>query len=178
MEELEVSTEHLHEQIHESATESKEKWIMFVALSTAFIAVLAAIAGLMGGHHSNEALLKQIEASDKWSQYQSKSIKSEINSNSARILTAISGKSDTKENQTKLAHYEKDKEEIMGDAKGLETESKKHLDRHVNFSIAVTIYQIAIAIAAISILTRRKLLWMVSLVLAAGGTFYLVLGFI
>src|ERR1039458_4291012 len=92
MEELEVPTEHLHEKIHEAAEESKERWILFVALSTAVIAVLAAIAGLMGGHHSNEALIDQIKSSDQWALYQAKGIKSEINAATAKILSATRAK--------------------------------------------------------------------------------------
>ncbi|PWT70492.1 MAG: hypothetical protein C5B59_20475, partial [Bacteroidetes bacterium] len=63
MEEMEVPTEHLQEKIHEEAEEKKERWTLYVALSTAFMAVLAAIAGLMSGHHANEALINQVEAS-------------------------------------------------------------------------------------------------------------------
>jgi len=47
MEEAEVPLEHLHEKVHESAEHSGETWISWVALSTAILAVLAAIAGLL-----------------------------------------------------------------------------------------------------------------------------------
>ena len=70
MEEIEVPTEHLHETIHEKVKETGESgWFKFVAISTAFMAVFAAISGLMAGHYSNEALIEQIKASDQWSYY-------------------------------------------------------------------------------------------------------------
>ena len=47
MEEIEVPTEHLHEEIQEKAEEQKERWTLYVALSTAMMAVLAAVAGLL-----------------------------------------------------------------------------------------------------------------------------------
>src|SRR5207248_1176496 len=78
MEEAEVPLEHLHEQVHHSAEHSRERWISWVALSTAVLAVLAAIAGLLSGHHVNEAMMNQIEASDQWSYYQAKSIKAAV----------------------------------------------------------------------------------------------------
>src|SRR5207247_9492041 len=78
MEEAEVPLEHLHEQVHHSAEHSRERWISWVALSTAVLAVLAAIAGLLSGHHVNEAMMKQIEASDQWRDYQAKSIKAAV----------------------------------------------------------------------------------------------------
>jgi hypothetical protein len=79
MDEIEVPTEHLHEAIHEQvhhAINSKEqKWSMLVAISTALMAVLAAISSLFAGHNSNEAVINQIKASDQWSFYQAKGIK-------------------------------------------------------------------------------------------------------
>src|SRR5450759_5157447 len=78
MEESEVPLEHLQEQVHHSAERSRERWISWVALSTAILAVLAAIAGLLSGKHVNEAMMNQIEASDQWSYYQAKSIKASV----------------------------------------------------------------------------------------------------
>ncbi len=78
MEESEVPLEHLHEEIHHSAEHSRERWISWVALSTAILAVLAAIAGLLSGRYVNEAMMNQIEASDQWSYYQAKSIKASV----------------------------------------------------------------------------------------------------
>ncbi|MGO9146526.1 MAG: DUF4337 family protein [Desulfomonilia bacterium] len=39
--------------------------MLWVALSTAILAVLAAVSSLLAGHHSNEALIEQIQSSDK-----------------------------------------------------------------------------------------------------------------
>jgi len=66
MEEAEVPLEHLYEQTHERA-KHRPAWISWVALSTAILAVLAAIASLLSGEHANEAILSQIEASNQWS---------------------------------------------------------------------------------------------------------------
>jgi hypothetical protein len=65
-EEIEVPIEKLHESIQEEAEKAREKWVLFVALSTAILAVLAALSSLMAGHHVNEALIDQIQASDQW----------------------------------------------------------------------------------------------------------------
>src|SRR5437773_12547315 len=75
MEEAEVPLEHLHEEIHHSAEHGGENWISWVALSTAILAVLAAIAGLLSGKHANEAMMSQIEASDQWGYYQARASK-------------------------------------------------------------------------------------------------------
>src|SRR6266700_1901437 len=62
MEEAEVPLEHLQEQVHHSVEHSGAVWISWVALSTAILAVLAAIAGLLSGRHVNEAMMNQIKA--------------------------------------------------------------------------------------------------------------------
>src|SRR5438874_1943358 len=82
MEEIEVPTEHLHETIEEEVEEAvkknERKGGMLIAISTALMAVLAAMASLLAGHHSDEAVIEQIRASDQWAFYQAKGIKDEI----------------------------------------------------------------------------------------------------
>ena len=89
MEEIEVPTDHLHEKMHERAEESRERWIMMVALTAAMLAVLAAVSALMAGHHANEATIEQIKASDQWAYYQAKGIKSSVLESKAEILREI-----------------------------------------------------------------------------------------
>ena len=181
MEEIEVPTEHLQEAIQEKAeekkSEEKEKWALYVALSTAFMAVLAAIAGLLSGHHVNEAMIEQMKSSDQWAFYQSKSIKSEIVSSSDKILRTLSAKPVADNSQT-IARYEKEKEEIKKIAEEDAKSSEEHLAKHVTLSKAVTIFQIAIAISAISILTKRKPLWYIAILLTLTGSIFLILGVI
>src|SRR5580704_3488163 len=127
MEEIEIPTEHLNEEINENAEERKEKWALYVALSTAFMAVLAAIAGLLSGHHVNEAMIEQIKSSDQWAFYQSKSIKSEIAASTDKILRASSIKPIVDDNSKDLARYEKEKEEIKKTAEEDAKSSEGHL---------------------------------------------------
>lgn len=175
MEELEDPTEKLKETL-EAAEEQKERWTMSVAMSTAIIAVLAAIAGMLGSHHANEAMIEQIKSSDQWAYYQSKGIKSEIASNYTKILTSLD-KPVPADDKEKIARYEKDKGEIKEKAEGLEKSSEEHMRVHVVFSRAVTIFQIAVAISAIAIVTRKKFMWYLSMLLATAGIYFLVMGF-
>lgn len=177
MEEIEVPTEHLHEEIQERAEEQKEKWVLGVALSTAFMAVLAAVAGLLAGHHANEAMIARVEASDKWNYYQAKSLKIEIDANSDRILHALSpATAGAGDNSQDIARRTKEKEDIQKEAKDLEKESEAHLAKHVPLATAVTAFQIAIAVSAIAILTKRKKLWFAGLLLTLIGAGFLIVG--
>lgn len=178
MEEMEVPMDHLHEKINEEAEAEKERWILYVALSTAFVAVLAAIAGLLGGHHVNEALIDQIRSSDQWSFYQAKAIKSDITSSADHILQSLSTRPVPEQDQQKVARYEKEKQEIRNKAEEYERSSEMHLKRHVTLAKSVTLFQIAIAIAAVSIITKKRLLWVGSLLMAAIGLVFLILGMI
>jgi uncharacterized protein DUF4337 len=173
MEEAEVPLEDLQEHVHHSAEHGGEKWISWVALSTAILAVLAAIAGLLSGKNANEAMLSQIESSDQWNYYQAKSIK-------ASVLDAKIALATTRDESdvAKRERYEKEQEEIKSEAEQKQTQSKSDFHRHEVYARGVTMFQIGIAIAAISALTRKRRFWIVSLLFGLAGCVFLVLGFL
>ncbi len=176
MEEMEDPTESLQEKIHEKAEEEKERWTLYVALSTACIAVFAAIAGLLAGHHANEAVIDRQKSGDQWNYYQAKGIKSEIAAATDKILRALSAKPVPEDSKAAVERYEKEKEEIKMNAEELDKSSEDHLAKHVTLSKAVTIFQIAIAISAIAILTRRKILWYAGIALTVAGVVFFIIG--
>jgi hypothetical protein len=173
MEEIEVPLEQSQEHIHEHAHQGG--WMGKVALSTAMIAVIAAISALMAGHHSNEALILQIQSSDHWAHYQSKSIKASILSAKTDILQQL-GKETKHDDAEKAAEYKKEQDEISKEAKEKAEESAHHLKAHVILAKSVTLFQIAIAISAIAVLTRRKPFWYVSLGVAGIGVLFFIQG--
>lgn len=166
MDEFENFTESLHEKINDEAKEKKEaqRWSLWVAVSTALFAVLAAISSLFAGHYSNEALIDQIKASDLWTYYQAKSIKLEIVNHSAKTDSAKT---------IQLTHDEKD---IQNQAREKETSSAYLLQKHVTLSKAVTLFQIAIAISAISIVTSKRFLWFMAVIISLAAIIFFVSG--
>src|SRR5438034_9360778 len=170
MEEPEVPLEHLHEHLKETAEHSGAVWISWAALSTAVLAVLAAIAGLRSGDHVNEAMMNQIEAADQSNCYQSKSIKASV----LDAKMSLAGAPDASD-QSKRDRYEKEQEEIKSEAQHKEAAAKSNFHKHEVFAGGVTMFQIAIAIAAISALTKRPRFWIVSLLFGAAGCAFLVL---
>ena len=175
MEEIEVPLESSQEHIHEHAHQGG--WIGKVALSTAMIAVIAAISALMAGHHSNEALILQIQSSDNWSHYQAKSIKGSIMSLKNDLLVEL-GKTPKEKDVQKSEEYKKEQEEISNKAREKAEESEHHLKSHVTLAKSVTLFQIAIAISAIAVLTRRKTFWYVSLGFAGVGLLFFIQGWL
>jgi hypothetical protein len=175
MSEIEVPTEHLHETIHEKAHESHDRWSMQIALSTALIAVFAAITGLLAEHQANEALISQIKASDQWAYYQAKGIKGEIYNATGEILSA-QNISLSEEKQQKIEKYKQEQSGIKAKAEELQNESSIRLAKHSKLSLGITLFQIAIAISAVAILTRKRFLWYIGIGFSAVGLVFLLLG--
>jgi Domain of unknown function (DUF4337) len=173
MEEAEVPLEPLHEHIHHHAEHGGVAWISWVALSTAILAVLAATASLLSGKHANQAMMSQIQASDQWSYFQAKSIKASV-LDAKMTLTETANEKD----KEKAAKYEEEQAEIRKEAEQKEAEAKEHFEKHEVFARGVTMSQIAIAIAAVSALTKRRRFWYVSLVFGLAGLVFLVLGLV
>ncbi len=175
MEEMEVPTEGLSEHINEHAKEhgGKDRWSLYVAVSTAFMAALAALGSLMAGHHSNEALIGQLKASDQWAYYQAKGIKYEILHSTNRL---DKDGAEAAQIKTDMAKYKTEQADIKEKAEAAEKESEEHLQKHIAISRCVTLFQIAIAISAISIVTAKRFLWYIAVVLTISGAVMFAIG--
>jgi hypothetical protein len=171
----ESAQEHINEHAHHAAHDPKERWILFVALTTAIIAVLAAVTGLLASDHADEAMLSQIKSSDQWAFYEAKSIKSETIASANKILVAM-GKPVAAQDTAKIRANKADQAKIMQEAKDDKKESDMHLEKHKILARAVTLFQVAISIGAIAIVTKRKGLWYGSMGFAAIGIFFLIQG--
>jgi hypothetical protein len=178
-EEIEVPTEQLHETLHEKAEEAESsphsRWIAQVAISSALIAVAAAIASLLAGHHANEAMLEQMQATDQWAFYQAKGIKAAVLDSKLQLLMAL-GKEVRDEDRARVASYEGEQKKIEETGHEMEASSRGHMQRHNVLARAVTVYQIAIAMAAIAVLVRRRRLWFLSVALGLIGTGFMIQG--
>lgn len=137
-----------------------------IAMVTAIIATVGAIFSYMGGAtqanaglYKNNAAIKKTEASNQWNYFQSKSTKQSL-AELARDLAP-----DDKKNgyQAKIERYEKEKNEIKTAAEKLEADatawdrqSDEQMHQHHRWAQATTALQVAIALAAIALLTKKK----------------------
>ncbi len=138
-----------------------------IAMFTAIIATVGAIFAYMGGAtqanaglYKNNAALKKTEASNQWNYFQSKSTKQSL-AEISRDLTAR--EDDRAKYQAKIDRYEKEKNEIKAVAEKLEAEatawdrqSDEQMHQHHRWAQATTVLQVAIALAAIALLTKKK----------------------
>ena len=176
---LEAAQEHINEHAgghhggHEGAP--RARWILGVALSSAIFAALAAVASLMAGHHINEALIAQLEASDKWSEYQTNSIKSAVLSGKIEMVRAF-GKDINPADNEKVAKYEDAKKHLDPEAREFQKKRDEHIEHHEGLAKSVTMFQVCIAIAAVAVLTNRRWFWWISLLSGVAGIYFMVLG--
>ncbi len=172
MESPEVPLEQSQEEITHHAHAATEPWILGVALTAAILAACAAIASLMAEHNANEAMIEQIQCADQWSYYQAKGIKASVLAVKIELRQGLGKEVDPKDLK-KLEEYRREQEDIAKEAKDLQAESGKHLARHNALAPAVTMFQLAIAVGAVSVLTRRKAFWWVSIFFGAVGLCFL-----
>ena len=175
---MESPTNELGEHLVEQAHHTKDRGIMLIALTSALIAVLAAVASMLSEHQANEAMLLQLKASDQWAYYQAKGIKHNVVDTQIVVLESLGFKDQKKLEDMKAARekYQKEQDDISKEATQEQQESQKALKSHMSLSYAVTFLQVAIGISAISALTRRRWLWISSMIVAAGGVAFLTWG--
>ena len=168
-----------HDHAVEHQAQSGDSLAGYVAIFTAILASVGAIVSYQGGDtqnqamlFKNEAVLKKAHASDQWNFYQAKSSKGHLMELAAEIAPA--NKREYYKNQ--IEKYDREKKELRIKAEALEAESEKANEEsehamhpHHRLAQSMTLIQIAISLASITVLTRKKWLFAVAGVAAAGG---------
>jgi Domain of unknown function (DUF4337) len=160
-----------------------------VAIFTAVLATVGAIVSFFGGDtqnkallFKNEAVLERAEASDQWNFYQAKSMKQNL----AELAAAINADPKKVEfYQAEAQRYAQEKKDIEKVAKEHEAKSKHFteasdhaLHPHHYLAISMTLLQIAIALASITVLTQARWLLYGAALSAFGGAILGVLAYL
>lgn len=147
-----------------------------LAVVTAVLATVGALFSYMGGAtqanavlDKNNAAIKKTEANDQWNYYQSKGSKQNLAE--LAVLLVPADKRDDYAQQ--VQRYKAEKDEIKAKAEALEKESQEwdkrseeQLHLHHRWAQATTVLQVAIALAAIALLTRKR--WLEWLTIGGG----------
>jgi hypothetical protein len=153
-----------------------------IAVVTAIIATIGALFGYMGGAtqanaglYKNNAAISKTEAANQWSYFQSKSTKQSL----AEFARDLAPDDKKVAYQGKIDRYEKEKNDIKAIAEKLEAESTAwdkssdaQMHQHHRWAQATTLLQVAIALAAIALLTRKKWLEYAMFALAGVGVVF------
>lgn len=165
---------------------NQDRWMSWVALSTAILAVLAAVTTLYVGKYSSRAVLNQGQETSQWAFYQAKSIKSYIYEIQKQKLelemladkglkTCPAGDRYQKiiqDYDKQIKRYEVEKTEIKTVAENLAKSKEDAQHRAGNFGYALIFLQISIMMSSVSALTKKKPLFYVGLALTMGWIFF------
>ena len=157
---------HDHEMEHAAEHGDVHAMTGQLAVITAILATIGAMFSYMGGATQadaalakNDAAIRKTEASDQWNFYQAKNARQAIAEVALDIVPAERRDTYAKN----IEKYKADKEPIKAQAEKLEAEAKEFDERsehlmhqHHRWAEATTAIQVAIALAAIALLTRRR----------------------
>lgn len=182
MPETEVETDKLQEAIHEELEREGGNLLKRIALTTAIMAAVAAVAALRAGATVNEALVLkteatqlQAQASDQWAYYQAKGIKAATLDTTAAVWSAAgkpvppdiaASRKRYVAEQAAISAVAREKEH-QRDQRGAEAEHLLHL--HHRFANSVALLQVAIALGAVAALTRIRVVWAGSALVGLAG---------
>jgi len=166
-EEFHVHGAHDHHLEHAAAHGSDDSFAGRIAVTTAILATLGALMSFAGGDtqakaqlYKNEATIRKTEANDLWTDYQAKGVKKNL---SAFAATVASQPDKIEFYRTEVERYDKKEAELKQAGDKLEAEYKEWNQRsdeqmhvHHRWALAATAMQIAIALSAIALLTRRN----------------------
>ena len=157
---------HDHEVEHAVQHSAKSSHTGVIAVTTAILATVGALFSYMGGAtqanaglYKNNAAIKKTEASNQWNYYQAKSSKQNL----AELAVVLAPEDKRAGYKDEVERYKKEKAEVKlaaekleADATGWDQQSDAQMHLHHRWAQATTALQIAIALAAIALLTGRK----------------------
>jgi hypothetical protein len=167
-----------HDHAVEHAAHGGDSFSNNIAVMTAILATVGALFGYLGGATQNDAALfknnaaiDKTEAANAWNYYQAKSNKQNL----AEMAMTLPGVDPTKY-KSEVARYETEKGEIKKKAEKFEASSAEWnhksdgaMHQHHQWALATTAEQIAISLAAITLLTRKRWLMVGAYAVAAVG---------
>jgi len=169
----------------EDKEKAKEKWMGWLALSTAIMAVLAALTTLYLGKYSSRAIMAQGQESDQWAFYQAKSIKQhtfELNRNTLelqyhsqkRLVPEVAAEYEKvlATYGDEIKRYDNEKKDIKKKAEDIGKGKLKAQEMGGNFGYALIFLQIALMLSSLASLTKRHYLWHIALVCTVGWLFF------
>jgi hypothetical protein len=175
----------MHEVLEDHAHHhDPEPWTLPVAITISILAVLVAMATLMGHRSSIEAVLLQTQATDQWAYYQAKNNRLHLMQIDADVLGVLAPPSNEKaaalreKYQKEIDRYEKDKDQISEKAKEFENERAVVSRREDRFDAGEVVLDIALIICSLTLLTKIKAFWYSGIAIGVVGFFVALSGFL
>ena len=157
--------------------------ILPVSITISIMAVLVASVALLGHHTHTEELLRQSQASDRWAQYQAKSVRLHETQGFFDVVNIVAsldkerGAALREKYAKEVDHYQSDKEDISKEAKDLEAERDLAGRKADRFDGGEAFLEIGLVICSITLLTKHKLFWFGGMLVGALGVALALTGF-
>jgi hypothetical protein len=166
LQELQESAEHAH---HNPS-------LAPVSLTMAVLAVLVAVASLLGHRAHTEEVVLQAKSSDQWSYYQAKNIRQHED----ELFVAGNGAGGAAGVREKYAQeaerYKKEKDEIQEKARDLEREVEVERKRADRYDLAEVFLEIGLVITSITLLSGKRIFWYLGIVMSVVGVVVTAMG--
>lgn len=159
LQELQESAEHAHHNPNMAP----------VSLTMAVLAVLVAVASLLGHRAHTEEVVLQALASDQWSYYQAKNIRMHEDELFVAMNNAGTAAGVREKYAQEADRYKKEKDEIQEKARDLEKDVALERHRADRYDLAEVFLEIGLVITSITLLSGRRIFWHIGIVLAVVG---------
>lgn len=165
----------MHEVLEAHERHEEDPLTLPVAVTLSILAVLVAIATLLGHRGSTEELMLQAKASDQWALFQAKNIRLHEMQSIADVLGTLAPVDKEKAEALRERYlretqrYEKEKDEASEQAKELEKERVLVSRRTDRYEAGEVILEIALIICSLTLLTRKQFFWVSGIALGLVG---------
>jgi Skp family chaperone for outer membrane proteins len=146
-----------------------------VSLTMAVLAVLVAVASLLGHRAHTEEVILQNKSTDQWAYYQAKNIRrhtDELFADFASVMATSDAKktAQLKEKyQAEANAYHDQQKDIDAEARKLEEETKLDRRRADRYDLAEDFLEIGLEVTSITLLSGRRKFWKAGMVLGVVG---------
>jgi Domain of unknown function (DUF4337) len=136
-----------------------------VSLTMAILAVLVAVASLLGHRAHTEEVILESRATDQWAYYQAKNIRRHTDELFADLAAVMDTKDLQKaaelrdKYQSEANTYRDQQKDIDAEAKKLEQETRHERRRADRYDLAEVFLEIALVVTSITLLSGRRLFW-------------------
>jgi hypothetical protein len=162
-------------ELKEQAEHAKENpELAPISFTMAALAVMVAVATLLGHRAHTEEVVLQAKASDQWAYYQSQNVRRHVDElfldlTSVQASTGAANLSKLRDKYSQeAARYRDGRNETEGEARKLEAEVAVERNRANRFDLSEVFLEIGLVITSITLLTARKIFW------GLGGAFAVV----
>jgi hypothetical protein len=163
------------QELQEHAEHAQEAAMQPVAFTMAVLAVLVALATVLGHRTHTEAVLDQNRATDQWNEYQAKKIRSYNTSLESQLLAVVTVADkdkvakDLKDNADHQAKWTQELNEQQEKAKDFENEVALAERRADHYDLGEALLEIGLVVTSVTLLTKSRIYWFFGMAFGAAG---------